>query len=254
MEGDMRVAGKVALVTGGARGLGEAQSKLLAKEGAKVAIGDVLPEDGNAVANDINASGGDAFFIHLDVTSEVEWQKAIYETVSRFGKLDILVNNAGVGGRGGLEDMTVEEWDHVMAVNAKGVFLGTKLAMPEMLKAGKASIVNISSQMGIVGSDTSNPAYTASKAAVHVFTKSIALRYATKGVRVNSVHPGPIDTPMLRSGFDDPERKQKVLARIPMGRTGVPEEVANGVLFLASDESSFITGEGLVIDGGWMAQ
>ena len=250
----MRVAGKVALVTGGARGLGEAQSKLLAKEGAKVAIGDVLSEDGNRVANDINASGGDAFFIHLDVTSEGEWQKAIDETVSRFGKLNILVNNAGVGGRGGLEDMTVEEWDHVMAVNAKGVFLGTKLAMPEMLKAGKASIVNISSQMGIVGSDTSNPAYTASKAAVHVFTKSIALRYATKGVRVNSVHPGPIDTPMLRSGFDDPERKQKVLARIPMGRTGVPEEVANGVLFLASDESSFITGEGLVIDGGWMAQ
>ena len=250
----MRVAGKVALVTGGARGLGEAQSKLLAKEGAKVAIGDVLPEDGNRVANDINASGGDAFFIHLDVTSEGEWQKAIDETLSRFGKLDILVNNAGVGGRGGLEDMTVEEWDHVMAVNAKGVFLGTKLAMPEMLKAGKASIVNISSQMGIVGSDTSNPAYTASKAAVHVFTKTIALRYATKGVRVNSVHPGPIDTPMLRSGFDDPERKQKVLARIPMGRTGVPEEVANGVLFLASDESSFITGEGLVIDGGWMAQ
>ena len=250
----MRVAGKVALVTGGARGLGEAQSKLLAKEGAKVAIGDVLPEDGNRVANDINASGGDAFFIHLDVTSEGEWQKAIDETVSRFGKLDILVNNAGVGGRGGLEDMTVEEWDHVMAVNAKGVFLGTKLSMPEMLKAGKASIVNISSQMGIVGSDTSNPAYTASKAAVHVFTKSIALRYATKGVRVNSVHPGPIDTPMLRSGFDDPERKQKVLARIPMGRTGIPEEVAYGVLFLASDESSFITGEGLVIDGGWMAQ
>ncbi|MQF80469.1 glucose 1-dehydrogenase [SAR202 cluster bacterium AD-493-K16_JPT_193m] len=250
----MRVAGKVALVTGGARGLGEAQSKLLAKEGAKVAIGDVLPEDGNRVANDINASGGDAFFIHLDVTSEGEWQKAIDETVSRFGKLDILVNNAGVGGRGGLEDMTVEEWDHVMAVNAKGVFLGTKLSMPEMQKSGKASIVNISSQMGIVGSDTSNPAYTASKAAVHVFTKSIALRYATKGVRVNSIHPGPIDTPMLRSGFDDPERKQKVLARIPMGRTGVPEEVAYGVLFLASDESSFITGEGLVIDGGWMAQ
>ena len=141
----MRVAGKVALVTGGARGLGEAQSKLLADEGAKVAIGDVLPEDGNRVANDINASGGDAFFIHLDVTSEGEWQKAIDETVSRFGKLDILVNNAGIGGRGGLEDMTVEEWDHVMAVNAKGVFLGTKLAMPEMLKAGKASIVNISS-------------------------------------------------------------------------------------------------------------
>ena len=249
----MRVAGKVALVSGGSRGLGEAQAKLLAAEGAKVAIGDVLEDEGRKVEAKINELGGEAFFMPLDVTQADQWRQIIDETVSRFGKLDVLVNNAGIGGRGGLEDMTEEEWDEVMAVNAKGVFLGTKLAMPEILKAGGGSIVNISSQMGIVGSDTSNPAYQASKAAVHVFTKSIALRYATKGVRVNSVHPGPIDTPMLQAGFVDPERMQRVMSKVPMGRVGQPEEIAYGVLFLSSDESSFITGAGLVIDGGYIA-
>ena len=249
----MRVAGKVALVSGGARGLGEAQAKLLAAEGAKVAIGDVLEDEGKKVEAEINELGGEAFFMRLDVTQADQWQEVIDETVSRFGKLDVLVNNAGIGGRGGLEDMTEDEWDEVMAVNAKGVFLGTKLAMPEILKAGGGSIVNISSQMGIVGSDTSNPAYQASKAAVHIFTKSIALRYATKGVRVNSVHPGPIDTPMLQAGFVDPERMQRVMSKVPMGRVGQPEEIAYGVLFLSSDESSFITGAGLVIDGGYIA-
>ncbi len=249
----MRVAGKVALVSGGARGLGEAQAKLLAAEGAKVAIGDILEDEGKKVEAEINELGGEAFFMRLDVTQADQWQEVIDETVSRFGKLDVLVNNAGIGGRGGLEDMTEEEWDEVMAVNAKGVFLGTKLAMPEILKAGGGSIVNISSQMGIVGSDTSNPAYQASKAAVHVFTKSIALRYATMGVRVNSVHPGPIDTPMLQAGFVDPERMQRVMSKVPMGRVGRPEEIAYGVLFLSSDESSFITGAGLVIDGGYIA-
>ncbi len=249
----MRVAGKVALVSGGARGLGEAQAKLLAAEGAKVAIGDVLEEEGRKVEAEINELGGEAFFMPLDVTQTDQWTAIIDETVSRFGKLDVLVNNAGIGGRGGLEDMTEEEWDEVMAVNAKGVFLGTKLAMPEILKAGGGSIVNISSQMGIVGSDTSNPGYQASKAAVHVFTKSIALRYATQGVRVNSVHPGPIDTPMLQAGFIDPERMKRVMSKVPMGRVGQPQEIAYGVLFLASDESSFITGAGLVIDGGYIA-
>ena len=249
----MRVAGKVALVSGGSRGLGEAQAKLLAAEGAKVAIGDLLEDEGKKVEAEINELGGEALFMRLDVTQADQWTQIIDETVSRFGKLDVLVNNAGIGGRGGLEDMTEEEWDEVMAVNAKGVFLGTKLAMPEILKAGGGSIVNISSQMGIVGSDTSNPAYQASKAAVHVFTKSIALRYATMGVRVNSVHPGPIDTPMLQAGFVDPERMQRVMSKVPMGRVGRPEEIAYGVLFLSSDESSFITGAGLVIDGGYIA-
>lgn len=249
----MRVAGKVALVSGGARGLGEAQAKLLAAEGAKVVIGDVLEEEGRKVEAEINELGGEAFFMPLDVTKTDDWNAIIAETVSRFGKLDVLVNNAGIGGRGGLEDMTEEEWDEVMAVNAKGVFLGTKLAMPELVKTGNGSIVNISSQMGIVGSDTSNPGYQASKAAVHVFTKSIALRYATQGIRVNSVHPGPIDTPMLQAGFIDPERMKRVMSKVPMGRVGQPEEIAYGVLFLSSDESSFITGAGLVIDGGYIA-
>ncbi len=249
----MRVAGKVALVSGGARGLGEAQAKLLAAEGAKVAIGDVLEEEGRKVEAEINELGGEAFFMPLDVTKTDDWSAIIAETVSRFGKLDVLVNNAGIGGRGGLEDMTEEEWDEVMAVNAKGVFLGTKLAMPELVKTGNGSIVNISSQMGIVGSDTSNPGYQASKAAVHVFTKSIALRYATQGIRVNSVHPGPIDTPMLQAGFVDPERMKRVMSKVPMGRVGQPQEIAYGVLFLSSDESSFITGAGLVIDGGYIA-
>ena len=249
----MRVAGKVALVSGGARGLGEAQAKLLAAEGAKVAIGDVLEEEGRKVEAEINELGGEAFFMPLDVTKTDDWNAIIAETVSRFGKLDVLVNNAGIGGRGGLEDMTEEEWDEVMAVNAKGVFLGTKLAMPELVKTGNGSIVNISSQMGIVGSDTSNPGYQASKAAVHVFTKSIALRYATQGIRVNSVHPGPIDTPMLQAGFVDPERMKRVMSKVPMGRVGQPQEIAYGVLFLSSDESSFITGAGLVIDGGYIA-
>ena len=249
----MRVAGKVALVSGGARGLGEAQAKLLAAEGAKVVIGDVLEEEGRKVEAEINELGGEAFFMPLDVTKTDDWNAIIAETVSRFGKLDVLVNNAGIGGRGGLEDMTEEEWDEVMAVNAKGVFLGTKLAMPELMKTGNGCIVNISSQMGIVGSDTSNPGYQASKAAVHVFTKSIALRYATQGIRVNSVHPGPIDTPMLQAGFVDPERMKRVMSKVPMGRVGQPEEIAYGVLFLSSDESSFITGAGLVIDGGYIA-
>ena len=251
----MRLEGKVALISGGARGLGEAQARLFAKEGASVVIGDILEDEGKKVEAEINEAGGHAHFDRLDVTQEDQWQRVVDATTTMYGKLDILVNNAGIGGgRFGVEDLTGEVWDQVMAVNAKGVFLGTKLAIPEMLKAGGGSIVNISSQMGIVGSDTSNPAYHASKGAVHIFTKAVALRYATKGIRVNSIHPGPIQTPMLEAGFVDPERRRWVMSRVPMGRVGQPIEVAYGVLFLASDESSFVTGAGLVIDGGYIAQ
>ena len=251
----MRLEGKVALISGGARGLGEAQARLFAQEGASVVIGDILEDEGKKVEAEINEAGGHAHFDRLDVTQEDQWQRVVDATTTMYGKLDILVNNAGIGGgRFGVEDLTGEVWDQVMAVNAKGVFLGTKLAIPEMLKAGGGSIVNISSQMGIVGSDTSNPAYHASKGAVHIFTKAVALRYATKGIRVNSIHPGPIQTPMLEAGFVDPERRRWVMSRVPMGRVGQPIEVAYGVLFLASDESSFVTGAGLVIDGGYIAQ
>ncbi len=250
----MRLKDKVALISGGARGMGAEEGRLFAKEGAKVVLGDLREELGRAVAEEIAANGGEALFVTLDVASEESWRQAVAATVGRFGKLDILVNNAGVSASGGVLDTTAAEWDRVMAVNAKGVFLGTKAAIPEMQRNGGGSIINISSQMGLVGSDTGNPAYNASKGAVHIFTMSAALRHAKDGIRVNSVHPGPINTPMLSDGFADPERGRRVLALTPMGRLGEPAEVAYGVLYLASDESSYVTGSALVIDGGYIAQ
>ena len=251
----MRLQGKSALISGGARGIGAAIARLFAAEGALVAFGDVLKEEGKQVEVEIQETGADALFIPLEVSSEEAWQHAIAATVERFGKLDILVNNAGIRGEGGAEDTTVESWDAVMAVNARGVFLGTKLAIPEMRRAGGGSIINISSQMGMVGSLTSGSAYHASKGAVRTFTKSAAIRHAREGIRVNSVHPGPILTPFTEGRLEvgAPDR-ELYISRIPMGRIGTAEEVAYGVLYLASDESSFVTGSELVIDGGWIAQ
>jgi cyclopentanol dehydrogenase len=190
----------------------------------------------------------------LDVTSEPAWQEAVAATVARFGRLDILVNNAGVTSKGTLEETTTEEWDRVMEVNAKGVFLGTKAAIPEMRKAGGGSIINISSVSGLIGQDFVQPVYNASKGAVRIFTKSVAIQYAKEGIRVNSVHPGHIDTPMAGARLFDSELQKLAEARAPMGRTAQPIEIAYGVLYLASDESSFVTGSELVIDGGWTAQ
>ena len=250
----MRLENKVALISGGARGMGAAEAKLFAAEGAKVVIGDVLEEEGRQTEAAINEVGGECLFVHLDVTDEGSWQSAVAETVSRFGKLDILVNNAGVsGGRGILEDTTVESWDRVMDINAKGVFLGTKAAIPQMRRAGGGSIINISSVYGLVGSAGSS-AYHASKGAVRLLTKSTAIQYASEGIRANSVHPGIIETPMTEATLADPERSQSWMDGTPLGRRGVPEDVAYGVLFLASDQSSFMTGSELVIDGGWTAQ
>ena len=250
----MRLRDKVAFISGGARGMGAVEGRIFAQEGAKVVLGDLREELGRQVAREINESGGEAIFVHLDVASEESWQRAIDATVERFGRLDILVNNAGITASGGVLETTVETWDRVMDVNAKGVFLGTKVAIPEMRKAGGGSIVNISSQMGLVGSDTGSPAYNASKGAVHIFTMSAALRHAKEGIRINSVHPGPINTPMLNEGFVDPKRESAVIRKTPMGRRGEPEEVAWGVLYLASDEASYVTGAALVIDGGYIAQ
>jgi NAD(P)-dependent dehydrogenase (short-subunit alcohol dehydrogenase family) len=251
----MRLQGKSALISGGARGIGAAIARLFAAEGARVAFGDVLEEEGRRVEAEILETGAEALFIPLDVSIEVAWQRAVAATVERFGRLDILVNNAGIRGEGGAEDTSVESWDAVMAVNARGVFLGTKLVIPEMRRAGGGSIVNISSQMGMVGSNTSGSAYHASKGAVRTFTKSAAIRHAGEGIRVNSVHPGPILTPFTEGRMDigAPDR-ELYISRIPMGRIGTAEEVAYGVLYLASDESSFVTGSELVIDGGWIAQ
>ena len=251
----MRLQDKVTFTSGGARGIGAAIARLFATEGARVAFGDVLEEEGKRVEAEIQGTGAEALFIPLDVSSEEAWQRAIAATVERFGRLDVLVNNAGIRGEGSAEDTSVESWDAVMAVNAKGVFLGTKLAIPEMRRAGGGSIINISSQMGMVGSHTSGSAYHASKGAVRTFTKSAAIRHAREGIRVNSVHPGPILTPFTESRMDigSPDR-ELFISRIPMGRIGTAEEVAYGVLYLASDESSFVTGSELVIDGGWIAQ
>jgi NAD(P)-dependent dehydrogenase (short-subunit alcohol dehydrogenase family) len=250
----MRLEGKIALISGGARGMGAVEARLFAKEGAKIIIGDVLEDEGRKLEAEVNATGGEALFVRLDVTSEADWQKAVEAAVNRFGKLDVLVNNAGISGRGRVEDTAVDEWDRVMAVNAKGVFLGTKVAIPAMRRAGGGSIINISSQLGLVGTDHSSPQYQASKGAVRLLTKATAIQYAKEGIRANSVHPGPIVTPMTEAARADPERYQLMLSRIPLGCYGQPEDVAYGVLYLASDESRWVTGSELVIDGGWTAQ
>ena len=250
----MRLEGKVAIISGGARGMGAAEAKLFAREGAKVIICDVLEDEGRQTEAEINEVGGDAVFVKLDVTSQDEWENAVNTAIERFGKLDILVNNAGIIVQSTIEDMTVELWDKVMDVNAKGVFLGTKTAIPHMKEAGGGSIVNISSISGIVGQDNVNAGYNASKGAVRIFTKAAAVQYAKENIRVNSIHPGPIATPMTAEGRADPERVALTVERTPLGRYGEPEEVANAVLFLASDEASYVTGSEIVVDGGYTAQ
>ena len=248
----MRLEGKVALISGGARGQGAAEAKLFAREGAKVVFGDIRDQEGQQVETEIRELGGEATYTHLDVTREADWRSAIDTAVDRYGKLDILVNNAGIAIWKGVEDTTEEDWDRVMAVNAKGVFLGTKHAIPAMRRAGGGSIVNISSTAGLRGS-RGLAAYTASKGAVRLFTKATAIQYAVENIRCNSVHPGGVDTPMIQEAPNDPARRD-ARQRTPMGRRAAPDEIAYGVLYLASDESSFVTGSELVIDGGRSAQ
>jgi cyclopentanol dehydrogenase len=250
-----RLDGKVAIVSGGARGMGECEARLFAAEGAAVLIGDLLDDVGEAVAVSIVAGGGRCIYRHLDVTSEADWSMAVEAAVAEFGKLDILVNNAGIGSSPHrIADEPAESWDRTMDVNAKGVFLGARAAIPAMLVAGGGSIVNISSQLGIVAVPYNGSAYQSSKGAVRLFTKSAAIQYAADGIRVNSVHPGPIVTEMTRAVREDTDRYQMTLSLVPMGRYGEPEEVAYAVLYLASDESSFVTGSEVVVDGGWTAQ
>jgi NAD(P)-dependent dehydrogenase (short-subunit alcohol dehydrogenase family) len=216
-------------------------------------LGDVLATEGRWRGRHPKG-GGEAIYVRLDVTREADWTAAVNTAVSRFGKLDVLVNNAGVGGPGRVEDVTLEEWNRVMDINSTGVFLGTRAAIGAMRRAGGGAIVNISSQLGLVGVDNSSPQYQASKGAVRLLTKATAIQYAKERIRANSVHPGPIATPMTEARRKDPETRELTVSRIPLGRYGEPEEVALGVLYLASDESSFVTGAELVIDGGWTAQ
>ena len=243
----MRLEGKVAIITGAASGIGAASARLFAEEGAKVCIADIDEEKGRQVAANIVAAGGDVFFKRLDITSEDDWASVVDEVVTRYGKLNVLVNNAAMAHAGTVEETTAEDWDRVMEVNGKGTFLGTRAVIPHMRRDGVGSIINISSGAGLVGQAWS-AAYNASKAAVHLLAKCTAIQYAKDGIRANSVHPGAIDTQMLHAGSQQIGESEAF--NRPMGRMGTPEEIGYGVVFLASDESSYMTGTELIIDGG----
>lgn len=250
-----KLAGKVALISGGARGQGAAEAKTFAQEGAKVVFGDVRDADGMQVEAEIRAAGGEAMYVHLDVTNEADWRAAVDAAVRHYGNLHILVNNAGIViPRVPIDERTGEEWDRVMAVNAKGVFLGTKYAIPAMRRAGGGSIVNISSVAGIGQSMHQEPAYAASKGAVRIFSKVTATQHARDNIRCNSVHPGPVDTEMIHSAMSDPEVLRQRLTRVPMGRLGTIDEIVKLIVFLASDDAAYMTGSEVVIDGGALAQ
>ena len=249
----MRLAGKVAIITGGAHGMGESEALIFAREGATVVVADVDQAAGAQVAGKITGGGGKARFAKLDVTSEAEWQDVIRSTTGAYSRLDILVNNAGISGSSDPDTASTQSWDNIMGVNAKGVFLGMKHAVPAMRQSGGGAIVNISSISGFVGQDRLHMAYNASKGAVRIMTKSGAVQYARDGIRVNSVHPGFMP-PMRTSKISaDPAWRQPFLETVPMKREGRVEEVAHAVLFLASDEASYITGTELVVDGGFLA-
>lgn len=254
-----RLKGKVAVVTGGAVGLGHATSLVLARQGARVAVTDVQDEAGEAAVREIRDAGGEARYWHLDVGDENRVQAVFQEVVDAFGEITVLVNNAGISGANRpTHELTEEEWDEVQRVNVKGVFFCTKHAVPSMKRAGGGSIVNLSSIYGLVGAQDV-PAYHASKGAVTLMSKTDALFYAQDGIRVNSVHPGFIWTPMVeshlrRSGVDPEEGRKDLAALHPIGHVGEPDDIAHGVAYLASDEAKFVTGSELVIDGGYTAR
>ena len=249
----MRLEGKVALITGAAHGMGAEDARLFAREGAKVAIADIREEDARKVEAEIAEAGGESMVIMLDVSKEDQWEQAVAAVVSKFGKLDILVNNAGISGSGESDSSSTNAWDRLIDINAKSVFLGMKHAIPEMEKIGGGAIVNISSISGLVGQESIHPGYNASKGAVRLVTKAAAVQHAKSGIRVNSVHPGMLP-PMLTSFQRGDPNREAMNANVPMGREGEPIEVANAVLFLASDEASYITGTELVVDGGFTAK
>jgi cyclopentanol dehydrogenase len=245
-----RLDGKVALISGAARGQGEAEARMFAAEGASVVLGDIRGELGEQVVAEIAAAGGTALFTPLDVSQEADWARAVELAESTYGKLDILVNNAAIIGLEGIMDTSIELWNRVLAVNQTGTFLGMRAAIPALRRAGGGSIVNISSVLATMGSGNS-ASYTASKGAVTALTRTVSIELASENIRVNAVHPGGVETPMAVECLgDDVEARRALVATHPIGRIGEPEEIAAGVLFLASDEASFVTGATLVIDGG----
>ena len=217
-------------------------------------FGDVLDDEGQAVEQRITENGGDAVYIHLDVTSDADWEEAVNTAEGRFGRLDVLINNAGIANAESIEDTTEELWERIMAVNTKGVFLGTRKALPALRRAGGGSIINVSSIAGILGRPLTGSAYSASKGAVRTFTKTTAIQHASENIRCNSIHPGPVDTPMLSGISDNPEILRQRTDEVPLGRLGHSRDIAYGALYLASDESAWITGIELIIDGGITAK
>jgi len=249
----MRLANKIAIITGGTGNLGSAQVQTFASEGAAVVIADIDSVKGKQIERDTQKKFGNAIFTYLDVTNESSWIELVNKTVKIFGLPTILVQNAGIYRSGKILETDGAKWDSIMSVNAKGVFLGTKIVLPKMISAGGGSIVNISSTAGIIGSKIST-AYNPSKAAVRVFTKSTALQHAKDNVRANSIHPGPVESDMLTEVYPEINLKRQRGLEIPLGRFARPIDVCNAALFLASNESSYMTGSELVIDGGLTAQ
>jgi NAD(P)-dependent dehydrogenase (short-subunit alcohol dehydrogenase family) len=248
----VRLAARIVLITGAAHGMGAVTARRFAREGATVVIADVLDEAGRDVAAGIVALGGHAEYVHLDVSSEAEWRSVMAGVLERHGRLDVLVNNAGISGA--LPDrLDVEAFDRLMAVNARGTFLGMKYAIEAMLAAGGGSIVNVSSISGLIGQEFVHMGYNAAKAAIHLMTKSAAVQYGPAGIRVNSVHPGIMPPMRTSRTAADPALRERLLAAIPLRRAGTGEDTANACLFLASDEAAYITGAELIVDGGFTA-
>jgi len=248
-----RLIGRVALETGAASGIGRATAKRLAAEGAAVVITDITVDAGEDAVKEITNAGGKAIFIKHDVTSEQEWGDACAKAVAEFGSLDIVVNNAGMGDINAIEDTTLEEWNRTIDIDQTGVFLGMKIPAPYLKKSEHASIINISSIFGSSGGFGLSPAYHAAKGAVRTLTKNLALHWATEGIRVNSIHPGFISTPILETARDTP-LWDSMTTLTPMAHIGEPEDIAAGVAYLASDDAKFVTGLELYIDGGYMAR
>jgi NAD(P)-dependent dehydrogenase (short-subunit alcohol dehydrogenase family) len=247
-----RLEGKVALITGGASGMGMIAAHLFASEGAKVVLTDVSDDAGEQVAEKIRADGGEATYVHADVSSETDAKAMVDTAVATYGGLTILYNNAGVmlGDDGSVHSTDESTWDATLAINVKGVAHGCKYGIPSIIGSGGGSVINVASFVAWMGAATSQTAYTASKGAVLAMTREMAVEYARQGVRCNALCPGPIDTPLLSELLSDPERRQRRFVHIPMGRLGQAEELARAALFLASDDSSYMTGTSLIVDGG----
>ncbi len=248
----MRLEGKVALITGGGSGIGRLTAQLFASEGARVVVSDVVDDAGQETVREIESSGGQAAYVHADVSSAADAEAMVELAVDRFGSLDVMMNNAGIfhAKDGSVIDTDEETWDRTIAINLKGVFLGSKYSVRAMLETGGGSLINIASFVALMGAAAPQIAYTASKGGVLSMTREIAVEFARKGIRANAICPGPIETPLLSELLADPERRNRRLVHIPMGRFGQGEEIAKAALFLASDDSSLMTGAALVVDGG----